>query len=113
MGQQGWVDRELGYMVGRAGGSCLPEASPKLPQSFPEIPKVSPVSPKTSQSLPKVSPELSPGYGEVPNGPQSEKGQKFRSRASQSETFSKTVAGIVVGALFSLIILLLRQFQRL
>ena len=79
MGQQSWVHRELGYIVGRAGGSCLPKASPKLSQSFPEPPSLAKVSPKSSQSLPKVSPELSPGYGGVPKGPRANRGKKFRS----------------------------------
>ena len=89
MGQQSWVDRELGYIVGRAGGSCLPKASPKLPQSFPETPSLAKVSPKTPQSLPKVSPELSPGYGGVPKGPQSEEGQQVSLWCSLEQDFLK------------------------
>ena len=84
MGQQGWVDRELGYIVGRAGGSCLPEASPKLPRAFKSLS----VLPKTPQSLPKVSPELSPGYGGVPRGPQSQK------RAKSENLIPLRIAGL-------------------
>ena len=80
MGQQSWVDRELGYIVGRAGGSCLPKASPKLPQSFPEPPRVSAkpskvcpkvpkVCPKSPQSLPR-SPQTTPNYLKLPQGSQ-------------------------------------------
>ena len=84
MGQQSWVDRELGYIVGRAGGSCLPKASPKLPRAFKSLSKSrqrlpkasqslpkSPQSlPKASQSLPKVSPKTPPTYGLLPRASQ-------------------------------------------
>ena len=70
MGQQSWVDRELGYIVGRAGGSCLPEASPKLPRAFKSLSKSRQRLPKASQSLPKVSPKTPPTYGLLPRASQ-------------------------------------------
>ena len=73
MGQQGWVDRELGYIVGRAGGSCLPEASPKLPRAFKSLsksrqrlPKASQSLPKSPQSLPKASQSLPKAFQSLP-----------------------------------------------
>ena len=65
MGPAELVDREFGYIVGRAvgsvgrsGGSWLPQASPKLPKAFKSLPKPRQRLPKASQILPKVSPDL-------------------------------------------------------
>ena len=75
MGQQSWVDRELGYIVGRAGGSCLPKASPKLPRAFKSLSK-------SRQRLPKVSPKSPQSYRRVTAGsqgvPRAKKGQRAK-----------------------------------
>ena len=117
MGPAELVDREFGYIVGRADGRAggrtvgrtvgravgrlgqslkaspkspqsFPKASPKLPQSFPKA------SPKPPQSLPKSSPDLvrfppdSPEARQRPTEPNSSKNAKML-HISASENWPK------------------------
>ena len=91
MGQQSWVDRELGYS--RSGGRLLPAQS--LPKASQNLQKPLKVSPKTPQSLPRVIAGLRRG----PKGSPEPKRAKERNSNTIKDSGSGRESPLETGAI--------------
>ena len=95
MGQQSWVDRELGYS--RSGGRLLPAQS--IPKASQSLQKPLKVLPKTPQSLPRVIAGLrrGPKGSPEPKRGKERKSNPIKDSGSGRETPLETGAILLCG----------------